>query len=280
LSFLQEHKDQRIIFDIKDYSTLTSVDMTTFDMLLDNGVTNWVLRLPSLFDDKTIPLDDYLKLKEKKIPMFFNDYIDRWDILWGYMQLEVSDIYICNELGFELDKIYPIFQEQRINLRVIPNKAQSAWFQTPDAIQFFIRPEDIKRYEKFVDVFELYEEDYAAPNTGTVLYQVYAENQTWMGELKEIISGLNSNINGQFLYPQFGEKRMRCGKKCLKGGGCRMCYTVFDLEDSMKQAGIYVGEKKKANDQKPFKSPVKMTKEEEAEILEKIKAEIAQEEEN
>ena len=43
------------------------------------------------------------KFRKLNISFFFNEYIDRWDILDGYLNLGVTDVYIVNELGFEAD---------------------------------------------------------------------------------------------------------------------------------------------------------------------------------
>lgn len=44
----------------------------------------------------------------------------------GLVKLKVKDIYIVNELGFELDKIAEIAHKENINIRIIPNIAQSS----------------------------------------------------------------------------------------------------------------------------------------------------------
>ena len=64
-------------------------------------------------------------------------------------------MYICEELGFSLDKISDILHSNNIKVRVIPNICQSSFSETNSLLTFFIRPEDIKYYIKYVDVFEL-----------------------------------------------------------------------------------------------------------------------------
>lgn len=64
-------------------------------------------------------------------------------------------MYICEELGFSLDKISKILHENNIRVRVFPNICQSSFLETPSIKTFFIRPEDISIYSMFIDVFEL-----------------------------------------------------------------------------------------------------------------------------
>ena len=45
----------------------------------------------------------------------------------GYISLGVSDIYIGEDLGFELDKVSKIAKEHNIQIRTFPNIVQTQW---------------------------------------------------------------------------------------------------------------------------------------------------------
>ena len=179
-------------------------------------------------------------------------------MLDGYLNLGVSDVYIVNELGFELDKVYDIVHDHNAKVRVFPNIAQSAWTYTPDLKKFFIRPEDIKDYEKYVDVFEIFEGyvdglevyEIAEPIIAETLYRVYAIDTQWYGKLEEIIANFHANLDGRFLHPRWVDRRVRCGKKCLKGSMCDMCNTIAGLGESLEKAGIIVSKPKPEKESK------------------------------
>lgn len=244
LDFLQEHSSQRIVISIEDgEGFIKSKGIEYFELFHQAEVKNFVLRFPSLFDERTITEKDIQALRSAGLPFFFNDYIDKWDAFYGYIKLGVSDIYITNELGFELDKIHKIAVEQNVKIRTFPNVAQSSWYTTPDLIKFFIRPEDIVDYEPYVDIFELKEDDPSRPEIGTVLYRAYAIDHQWYGQLNEIIANFSDPLNGIYTHPLWSERRIKCGKKCLKGGSCNMCYTIAGLADTLEKAGITVTRK-------------------------------------
>lgn len=201
---------------------------------------NWVLRFPSLFNENTITPEQCKEVAAAALPFFFNDYIDKWDVLHGYLALGVSDIYIANELGFELDKISKITKARNVKLRVLPNVAQSSWFDTDDLRKFFIRPEDIEDYSPYIDTFELYEDDPSKPEIGTVLYKAYVKDKRWYGKLNEIIDNFSDELDGRFTHPHWVDRRISCAKRCLKGGHCRACITFSQLADTLEKVGIIV----------------------------------------
>lgn len=247
LDFLNEHKDQRIILDIQDAHKFLEENGIYFLSLVkdsDRNPNNWAIRFPSIFDEKTININKLKSLQELEIPYFFNTYIDRWDLLYGLLQLGVSDIYITNELGFELDKVSEAVHKYNCKVRVFPNVAQSAWFDTPDLKKFFIRPEDVQDYLPYVDVFEFFEAEDSNSSVGAIFYKIYAKDKQWYGRLKEIISNFNSELDGRFTHPLWISRRIKCGKKCLKGSRCDMCNTIAALGETLEKVGVTVTKEK------------------------------------
>ena len=95
------------------------------------------------------------------------------------MKYQPTDMYICEELGFSIDKISKILHNNNIKVRVIPNIAQSSWADTPSLLKFFIRPEDISNYAIYVDTFELI----APQQQQALIYKMYKQG-CWSGLIK------------------------------------------------------------------------------------------------
>ena len=66
------------------------------------------------------------------------------------------------------------------------------------------------------------------------------EDKKWFGDLQEIIIGLDSKIDSRYIIPRFAEKRIKCGKDCLKGGKCEMCKRILDLSEQLENAHLIV----------------------------------------
>lgn len=152
---------------------------------------------------------------------YYNTYINNWDELYGYIDLKPSDIYVVENLGFELDRVSKILHYYGIRVRVFPNVAQSSWRYTSPLKKFFIRPEEIDYCDSnnYVDVCEFYHMEKSIET----YYKIYAKDKKWFGKLNELIIGFDSEFDSKFLNPTIMEKRFTCGKKCLKGKPCNIC---------------------------------------------------------
>ena len=236
--FLDTYKDRRINFRIWD-----KIDIK------DTLGVNFIKDLQKEYPNVYIQFPQYTKeianiIKENEIKnFFFSTYVNNIDLFYSIINTGVSDIYIAEALGFELNKISKVAKEKNVRIRVFPNIAQSLTEDIPDLKKFFIRPEDIQDYENFVDVCEFFYEDKKCIN----YFNIYKNKQEWFGDLSEIINGLNIKLDSRFMLPRFGELRSRCGKKCFYGEPCHICDLIEESAKSMEEAGIIVEKEKKNN---------------------------------
>lgn len=205
--------------------------------------------------------DDLIEdLKSANIPYFLEVYAFNWDLFWGLLNLGVSDIYITEDLGFELNKIAEIAHNKEIQIRAFPNIAQSQWKTTDGIKQFFIRPEDVSAYEDYIDILEFYGEQ----TNQDLFYSIYAKDKKWFGPLQEIIIGLNSDLDSRFMLPDFGKHRIACKKKCEKGEPCNICNQIIELSKLLKEQDYYIGGNNKET--KPLRTEEEFKKD----IIDKI----------
>jgi len=184
---------------------------------------------------------DIIKKSKPNFKFFLDMQINNWDVLIGILELGVTDVYIVEDLGFEIDKISNIIKKYNVQSRVFPNIAQSKWSDTNPLKKFFIRPEDIDIYSAYIDVVEFYNVDKQID----IYYTIYSEKKKWYGRLDEIILDFDSDIDNKYIIPRFAEMRIRCGKKCLKGDICRRCEDIEKLSDSLKKSKLIVSTKEK-----------------------------------
>lgn len=144
-------------------------------------------------------------------------------------------------MGFELEKIAEIAHQNNVKVRVFPNVAQSSRKETKDLWKFWIRPEDFDIYEKYIDVYEFYYERYEQQE---IYYNIYAKDKKWLGNLNEIIIGLQEDFDSTRIVPRFAQKRVRCGRECMKGGKCKICDRVIELSKTLEKTPIRVVIKK------------------------------------
>lgn len=229
VKFLQEHINQRIIIDCTEEMDIKEILQIKE---VNSDLNNYAILL--LPQEKEIAE----ALQEVGIPFFFDYHCNSWDALHGLIKAGVSDVYITDGLGFELDKVSALCKKNNVKVRVFCNVCQSVWRGTDTFHTFFIRPEDVDLYAHYVDVFEFFGELKSV--TADMLYTIYSKDKKWFGPLREIIVGFNSNLDSRYVSPNFATKRLRCGCKCLKGGTCAMCNHIETLAETLKEKGMYL----------------------------------------
>ena len=230
LDFLNLHKDKRINIYIKE----------------ENIDFKFLTELCEKFKNVYIKLkgDYYFNIVKENKPnfrFFFDTHINDWDVLTGILKLKATDVYIVENLAFEIDKVHDITKGFNTQVRVYPNIAQSKWSDSPAIKKFFIRPEDLDLYKEYVDVIEFYDVDKKID----IYYNVYKQKQKWFGRLDEIILDFNSDIDNKYIIPRFAEMRIKCGKNCLKGGNCRRCEIIEELSNNLEESKLIVSIDKK-----------------------------------
>lgn len=177
-------------------------------------------------------------LCQKNFLHYYSQLVNTWDRFQGFLKLNVTDIFIAEELCFSIKDLKEQAQKRNIDLRCYCNVCQSSWDDTPSLKTFFIRPEDIDLYKDYIDTFEFYvgQKDFARINT---LYKIYEKDKRWMGPLNEIIIGYEGNEESAFILPRFGEKRLNCGKRCFKNSRCRFCELSVETGELLKKHNFY-----------------------------------------
>lgn len=182
-------------------------------------------------------------LAQKQLPHYYYILANRWGIFNGLLNTSVTDIYISEDLCFSLDIIQQKVKDKNKKIRTFCNVCQTTWPEEESLRTFFIRPEDVFLYNKYIDVVEFFEaeKDKNALNT---LYNLYNKGERWAGPLKEIIKGFKGDTDSYYLFSRFGEKRLDCGKRC-NVSNCSFCVQAASLADTLKQNKIGIFYKNK-----------------------------------
>ena len=235
-TFLQEYQNHRVNLHFSEYISVR-------DMPILQALTKKYSNLVAVFQEYTKELEQ--ELNENGIPHYYEEYICSFDRFNGFLTLNITDIFVANELCFALGDLARSAKEKRIRLRTYCNVAQSEWDDTPSIQTFFIRPEDIPLYENVLDVVEFFLPTKEERSKINVLYQIYAKDQRWAGPLKEIILNFKDDCDNKHIVSLFGIKRLNCHKKCAYKTKntyhlCRTCNIFSDLADSLKENHLVV----------------------------------------
>lgn len=173
-------------------------------------------------------------LLSEGIAFFYDKIAETWDELVSLVYAGVSDVYIGSELGFEIKDVSRVCHTHNVKVRAYPNVAQtSAPFKNMNKITtFFIRPEDMSLYENYIDTVQFF----GPLDRQRVLHQIY-NKQTWLGNLSEIIIGLDTDIKNSSIAPRFAEARVNCKKRCNQEK-CTLCNNVQTFAQRLDDNGF------------------------------------------
>lgn len=234
-NFLTIHNTQKITISIE-----TFIKPQTITDLLELKKEGYSFSVRS-----AIILPEHIDLfKKAEIPFFIGRQITGWDEFLYHLELGVSEICISGSLGFELEAVSQIAKEHNVKLRAIPNIAQGYDLGIPPLKKFYIRPEDIELYSQYIDTFELQ----GPPDKMDTIYKVYRSKQ-WFGNIRELIIGFDTDLDTKHVIPLFGDKRINCGRRCLKGKRCHLCDSISDLAETLGEKGLILTPPRKQEEQ-------------------------------
>lgn len=221
-------------------------DMQDLQLLLLLKATDRQYNIAVCFDtypisyDKQVIQKIYQSLNSNLIPYYYYEKVKDWDTFWGLINEGVSDILIAQSFCFDLQKISQIAKNKQIKIRCFCNVCQTSWHTLQSLTTFFIRPQDIDLYSKYIDTFEFYQDQ--KHKSINALYKIYAHDKKWFGLLKELIIDYHSDQDNRTLIPQFGERRLRCNKECLHSivSRCNFCMRASELGKALAEKKLYM----------------------------------------
>lgn len=220
------------------------------NLIFSNSINNQDIKIIKALIEKhpnsniIINFPTYIKeveelLNTNNLQHYYNEFITDWDKFHGFLNLNVTDIVIGENLAFYAKKLKYFAEKNQKALRVFCNFSQSSWKNTPSLKTFFIRPEDIDLYSKYIDTFEFYFNNDFKYNLNT-LYKIYTKDKKWFGKLSELIIGYDGQEDNRFLIPQFGQRRIDCGKRCFIDESCHFCDKVVELGQVLQKEQLLI----------------------------------------
>ena len=145
------------------------------------------------------------------------------------INLEVSYLFLGAPLCFMLDKCV---NKTDIPIRLCPNLAYDAYIPRSNGIfGSWIRPEDIKDYEKYVRCMDFVGTDLKEE---MVLLNIYKNQKSWPGNLNLLIKNFNINVDNRALPEEIGHLRTNCQQRCMSNGTCRFCETAIRFANQIR----------------------------------------------
>lgn len=149
--------------------------------------------------------------------------------LMGLIDLKVSYLFLGAPLCFMLDKCV---NKTDIPIRLCPNLAYDAYIPRDNGIfGSWVRPEDVKDYEKYVYCFDFVGVDLKEE---MALLNIYKNQKNWPGNLNLLIKNFNVNVDNRALPDKIGYLRTNCQQRCMGNGTCRFCETAIRFANQIR----------------------------------------------
>jgi hypothetical protein len=202
-------------------------------------VLEYLFLLQQVYENFTVQIKwdqrDWIPtFEENNIKFMFAEYVNNMDQVATFAQYNITDIYICESLGFQLDKLQGL-RRKGIAIRIFPDVAQcNMEFKDniPDIQKFFVRPEGLDEYEDYIDTVEIY----CCDRTISATYEIYKQ-RAWAGYLEDLISSFSDDfsIHNNTILPFFDKVRISCGKFCATGD-CHFCDRYKNLAPHLEES--------------------------------------------
>lgn len=188
------------------------------------------------FESELFGTKIFEKIKNSKIPFYYNASIDNWEDLNKYTERNVESVFICGDLAFDLVRVSNFCKKHHVRIRCYPNVCQYLWDNSEGIKTFFIRPEDVDYYDDYIDILEFWNSE----NIQNPLYETYFHDKKWAGDLREIIQGLKFRVNSYYILGnQFAKYRTDCKRDCIKGSDCNLCQSIIDFANTIENSDEY-----------------------------------------
>lgn len=205
------------------------------DILLYIEASDWIdetVKINKMLQGKLIvaahSIHDCILAKKNDIRFILNYPITDFYTLQGLKNLGAESVRLGPPLSFQLAKVKAL----GVRVRANPTEAMIDDIPRADGVcGFWIRPEDIKLYEQYIDILEISTNDFKKDEA---LYRLYSNKKEWGGQLGEIIKGLNYLADNPLISPELAKRRIGCAQTCQEGSSCRLCYRVLDLANKDK----------------------------------------------
>lgn len=218
--FMIEYKDKDVIYNlIKDYPNKEYIiriprDIEEIDW---KELYNFNAMIPL-----TLALENIL-LRPEGIRFYWAYPVSTYYELEALNNIGATQILLAPPLSFDLPRVRKNFKGK---IRMIPNVALSFTEKQLYANGLyggFIRPEDVKIYEKYVDTLEIVAQD---RKQETTLFEIYHDKQVWNGNLNLLLTNLNIDIDNRGIPEAFGEERVKCRQRCKSDNICHLCAAM------------------------------------------------------
>jgi hypothetical protein len=169
------------------------------------------------------------KIKEHEFEFFWDYPIFTWYELDSVLAYDPCYLFLTAPLCFSLRNVR---EKTDTPIRLCANMANYDYLPREKGLLGpYVRPEDVKIYETWVNVLEFKTDDLEKERT---YLHVYKDNGNWPGNLNLLLTNFNINVDNRLLPEEFGERRANCNQRCMMSTTCHYCQSAIMYAEALR----------------------------------------------
>ena len=173
-------------------------------------------------------LNSFKETRERGYQAFLDLPVTDWELFNDLIEQGASDIWIDGALGFQINTIARAKDNTKI--RTVPNYSAVIGNMQPSS--FFIRPEDLAKYQEAIDVVFFREKEVSREE---VCFTIYKRGN-FIGNIEDLIPITREPTPNALFKEDFAQTRLNCRQSCeVPGHHCAYCRTYFNIGRNLQK---------------------------------------------
>ncbi len=227
-----DYKDKNRIYDLIEENEIINSHIYIYVPKEEEIDWNFFNSLKESFNFTFIVenIDTITAVREQNYRVFWAFPIYTYVELRGLITMGVSEVLLDAPLYFDLPQVKEVCGD--VEIRLIANQCMNSNIpqQFPER-GTYIRPEDIKIYEKYVSHIEFKTDSLTKEKT---LIEIY-KSGVWNGNLNLLLNDLHFNIDNRLFDVDFANRRIKCRHRCYRDDSCHLCSSQFMTYEAIRK---------------------------------------------
>ena len=221
LKFMKENPQKRYLIELPSDINQEGIDKAIKELeIIKDMISDYTFACYSL--------NSFKETRKRSYQAFLALPVTDWELFDSLLEQGASDIWIDGALGFQVNTITRAKGNTRI--RAVPN--YSAVIDSMKPNSFFIRPEDLSKYEDAIDIVFFREKEVSREE---LVFTIYKRGN-FIGNIEDLIPVTREPTPNALFKEDFADVRLNCRQSCkVPGHHCAYCRTYFNIGKNLQK---------------------------------------------
>lgn len=221
LKFIKENPQKRYLIELPSSINQEGIDKAIKELeIIKDMISDYTFSCHSL--------NSFKEMRERRYQAFLDLPVTDWELFNDLIEQGASDIWIDGALGFQINALTRAKGNTKI--RAVPNYSAVIDDMKPNS--FFIRPEDLSKYEDAIDIVFFREKEVSREE---LVFTIYKRGN-FIGNIEDLIPITREPTPNALFKEDFAETRLNCRQSCkVPGHHCTYCRTYFNIGKNLQK---------------------------------------------